>query len=121
MLAVYSADSKDFVTASTGGLTGVVLERTNCYAESGGQLYDVGSIEGPSGAFAFANVQKYGPYVLHIGTGAAKVGDSVEVVVDFGKRALTAKNHTTTHVLNYALRSVRRRCLQSELDQSNDL
>ncbi len=56
-----------------------------------------------------ATVQKYGPYVLHIGTGAAKVGDSVEVVIDFAKRALTAKNHTTTHVLNYALRSVRPR------------
>jgi alanyl-tRNA synthetase len=37
----------------------VVLERTNCYAESGGQLYDVGRIEGPSGGFDFANVQVF--------------------------------------------------------------
>jgi len=117
VLAVFSADAKDFVDAATGGLTGVVLERTNCYAESGGQLYDVGRIEGPSGGFDFANVQKYGPYVLHIGTGAAKVGDSVEVVIDFAKRALTAKNHTTTHVLNYALRSV----LGGKVDQRGSL
>ena len=52
----------------------------------------------------------YGLYVqvVHVGETSAvlKVGDQVEVQVDYDRRAYVAPNHTMTHVLNYALRKV---------------
>lgn len=54
------------------------------------------------------NVQVRGGYVLHIGSveGTLRVGDSVNLHLDAARRQLVMKNHTGTHVLNYALRSV---------------
>ena len=49
-------------------------------------------------------------YVLHIGameSGALRVGDTVSVRVNYDRRSEVAPNHTMTHVLNYALRTVR--------------
>jgi len=40
------------------------------------------------------------------GTGPLKVGDSLVVSVDYDRRAYIAPNHTMTHVLNYALKTV---------------
>ena len=52
----------------------------------------------------------YGLYVqvVHVGETSAvlKVGDQVQVQVDYDRRAYVAPNHTMTHVLNYALRKV---------------
>lgn len=64
---------------------GILLDRTNMYAEQGGQEYDTGSITVDGKAeFVVENVQVYGGYVLHIGYlkyGSLQVGD--EVVVQF--------------------------------------
>ena len=95
----------------TSGLVGLVLDKTPFYAEAGGQIYDVGTLE-IEGKFEFAvtDVQKFGSYILHIGqvlSGSAAVGQTaVAAKVDYSRRALIAKNHTGTHVLNYALRAV---------------
>ena len=110
--ALYQA--KAFVDATdAGSVAGVVLEATNCYAEAGGQQYDLATMKSASGEFDVVNVQKYGSYIVHIGTGALKVGDEVEVQVDFKRRSLIAKNHTATHILNFALRKV----LGTKVDQ----
>ncbi len=55
-----------------------------------------------------SDVQKFGSYVLHIGDlkGTLKKGEAVLQKVDYARRALTARNHTTTHALNFALRAV---------------
>lgn len=47
-------------------------------------------------------------YVLHLGTasGSVAVGDTVTTQVDYKRRGKIAPNHTFTHVLNHALRSV---------------
>ena len=95
--------------------------RTPCYAEAGGQTFDIAEITNDSGAeVKVHDTRKYAGYVLHcgmVGSGQIRVGDSVQVKVDYARRSLVAKNHTATHILNYALRRV----LGDKVDQKGSL
>ncbi|KAF1615028.1 Alanine--tRNA ligase, cytoplasmic, partial [Eudyptes chrysolophus] len=106
---------KKFVEeVSTGQECGIVLDRTCFYAEQGGQIYDEGyMVKDDDGRedkteFTVKNVQVRGGYVLHIGTlyGSLKVGDRVHLSIDETRRRPVMSNHTATHILNFALRSV---------------
>ncbi|CAI9616609.1 unnamed protein product [Staurois parvus] len=106
---------KTFVDeVSTGQECGVVLDKTCFYAEQGGQTYDEGYMvrEDDSSEdkteFTVRNTQVRGGYVLHIGTvyGTLKVGDCVHLYIDEPRRRPIMSNHTATHILNFALRSV---------------
>ncbi len=91
-----------------GDNAGVIVDRTCFYAEAGGQVGDKGIIGGPSIRFDVENTEQIGECVVHFGTlvmGNISVGDAVELAVDTHRRA-TMKNHTATHVLNWALREV---------------
>lgn len=108
----------------TGRPFGVLLDKTNFYAESGGQEFDTGlltSNNGEGAEFVVENVQVYGGYVLHTGYltfGFLSVGDSITAAYDTERRSALARNHTGTHVLNLALREV----LKSEaVDQKGSL
>ena len=109
------------ITAESGTV-GILLDKTSFYAESGGQVYDTGSIV-PSNAdecglsIQVNNVQLYGQFVLHVGQVVVTEGcdeskavwnvdDKVTCRVDYQRRAPIAANHTMTHVLNYALKKV---------------
>ncbi len=87
----------------------VILDRTNFYAEMGGQVGDVGELRSANGAvFDVAATKVVGGYILHIGrlrTGRLRVTDSVTAVVA-PARHQTEQNHTTTHLANWALREV---------------
>lgn len=88
---------------------GIVLDKTSFYAEAGGQVADTGSLECGNGLLNVADVQSFGGYVLHIGilaSGSLTVGDQVTASVDYERRSKIAPNHTMTHVLNFALRTV---------------
>jgi len=119
--AIY--DGKEFVDkcSSSMEVAGLVLDNTPCYAEQGGQIFDVATISAASGAeFQCDDTQKYAGFVLHIGSvknGELKVGDGVTIKVDYQRRALIAKNHTATHILNFALRAV----LGEKVDQKGSL
>lgn len=85
---------------------GLVLEKTSFYAESGGQIFDLGIIKGEGESeFIVHNVQSYAGFYVHTGIVKGKfvVDQEVETNVDFKRRKLVAANHTTTHMLNYAL------------------
>ncbi|KAJ2770918.1 Alanine--tRNA ligase, partial [Coemansia nantahalensis] len=100
---------------------GVLLDRTNFYAEQGGQEYDTGSLVAADSEFTVENVQVYGGYVLHTGFlkyGTLRVGDSVEAQYDVQRRYPIRNNHTATHVLNFALRQVLK---SDEADQRGSL
>jgi alanyl-tRNA synthetase len=89
----------------------IVLNQTPFYAESGGQVGDEGLIKGPKGAlFRVTDTQKkLGDLFVHIGkveTGSFRVGDHVELEVDYAKRGATRANHSATHLLHEALRQV---------------
>lgn len=92
------------------GIIGVILDKTSFYAEAGGQIFDTGVIKTTSGATVrIHNVQLYGQFVLHTGeveSGSVTVGDTAICSVDYERRRPIAANHTMTHVLNYALKTV---------------
>ena len=94
--------------ADSGAPAGIVLDRTCFYAEQGGQVGDVGAISAGSAKFRVEDTRRFGGVVVHFGTvaaGAFKIGDSVSMQVD-QRRASTKRNHTGTHLLNWALREV---------------
>ncbi|XP_036202095.1 alanine--tRNA ligase, cytoplasmic isoform X4 [Myotis myotis] len=99
---------------STGQECGVVLDKTCFYAEQGGQICDEGYLVKADDSsedkteFTVKNTQVRGGYVLHIGTiyGNLKVGDQVRLFIDEPRRRPVMSNHTATHILNFALRSV---------------
>jgi alanyl-tRNA synthetase len=99
---------------------GLVFDKSNFYSESGGQIYDTGIIKKESNIFEVENVQTFAGYVLHMGklkNGCLKVGESIDLLVDSQRRNPIMSNHTFTHVLNFALKSV----LGSSVDQKGSL
>lgn len=100
----------EFVESVGAGEHGIVLDKTNMYAESGGQENDRGQLvvdSAEGAAFGVTNVQNYGGFVLHTGElkyGSISVNSAVTVQYDAERRFLLKNNHTGTHVLNYGLR-----------------
>ena len=88
----------------------LVLDRTPFYAESGGQVGDRGKIIGPSGEFEVRDTQKQGSGIfVHLGQslrGTLRVGQIVTAEVSAKFREATALNHSATHLLHAALRTV---------------
>lgn len=93
-----------------GEQLGVILDRTNFYAEQGGQENDTGKIiiDGKA-ELEVGDVQLYAGYVLHTGFikyGSFAVGDEVICEYDELRRWPIRNNHTGTHILNFALKAV---------------
>ena len=92
-----------------GDETVIVLDKTPFYAESGGQVGDVGVITKGKKTFEVTHTKKSGKVILHVGRfkyGSLKKSDTVTVKVDMEARLATARNHTATHLLQAALRKV---------------
>ncbi|MFI5316731.1 MAG: alanine--tRNA ligase [Myxococcota bacterium] len=96
--------------ASEGDRVEVQVDATPFYAESGGQVGDVGAIEGPEGKIEVEDVQKpVDGLIVHKGRvalGRLAVGERVSLRVDRAARAATVRNHSGTHLLQWALRDV---------------
>ena len=89
-----------------GAEAAVVLDKTCFYAEMGGQVGDVGIIESDKGKFVVDATTKVADCVIHKGKlleGTIAVGDKVTAIVGPDRDA-TKKNHTATHLLQWALR-----------------
>ncbi len=87
----------------------LVLDSTPFYAESGGQVSDTGYIVQGNNRARVADTIYRGTAITHVvemESGALRVGDEVEAIVDLEKRRITMKNHTATHLLQAALREV---------------
>jgi alanyl-tRNA synthetase len=87
---------------------GLILDTTCFYAESGGQTGDSGMIRGDQFEFAVETTDKMADCVIHrgkLGFGAITVGDHAQACVDASRRA-SQKNHTATHLLQWALQEV---------------
>jgi alanyl-tRNA synthetase len=91
-----------------GNEVALVLDKTNFYAEQGGQVGDRGWIKTDTGTFEVTDTQRLGASVLHLGRvweGTVKTGQKATLEVH-PLRFDTMRNHTSTHLMNWALREV---------------
>ncbi len=88
----------------------IVLDQTPFYAESGGQIGDLGELRNPSALFQVDDTMKIQADVFgHQGRlleGALKIGDVLHPKVDQTARISTTRNHSATHLMHKALREV---------------
>jgi len=107
--------------APDGNPVALVLGATSFYGEAGGQVADTGVVVSTSGAsFEVTGATVARGFIFHTGAkpaGELKVGDTVTTTVDYNRRHLIMPNHTMTHVLNFALKSV----LGDSVDQKGSL
>ena len=99
----------DSLSAGEKGL--VILNQTPFYAESGGQVGDVGRLSGDGGVAAqvVATQKKLGDLFVHevkVEAGTLKRGAALVLEVDHARRAAVRANHSATHLLHEALRRV---------------
>ena len=88
----------------------VVLDHSPFYAEMGGQVADHGTITADGVVFTVADVQKNkGGKFMHYGRlaqGVLHVGDTVHAAIDMERRKAIQRAHSTTHLLDTALKKV---------------
>jgi alanyl-tRNA synthetase len=93
-----------------GARGAVILNQTPFYAESGGQIGDVGEMRAKGARFRVTNTQKkLGGLFVHEGVveeGALTPGLALELEVDHARRNAVRANHSATHILHEALRRV---------------
>jgi alanyl-tRNA synthetase len=89
---------------------GVVLDVTPFYVESGGQISDHGTLDGPGASATVVDVTKKHSksriHIVEVGRGTLHVGDIVAPSVSVDRRDAIRRNHTATHLLHAALRQV---------------
>ncbi len=121
VLAIISNGEKaDFIGIDADAV--IVLDQTNFYAESGGQVGDTGTITVNGSVFTVTNTTKSPEgVILHHGTltdgDAINVGDTVKCSVDADRRRAIMRNHTAAHLLQAALRQT----LGTHVEQAGQL
>jgi alanyl-tRNA synthetase len=104
------ADGSEIPEAAAPQLIELVTKETPFYAESGGQVGDMGKITGKKFEMEVSDTIKDPTgLVIHKGkiiSGKIKKGQKVTLEVDSAKRRATALNHTATHILHAVLREV---------------
>ena len=119
--ALISAEGQA-VERLTAGETGyMVCAMTPFYGESGGQAGDVGTVTTLTGDAAVTGTLKAGPELtahhVQVKTGELLLDQEAELRVDEAVRSATARNHTCTHLLHKALKTV----LGSHVNQAGSL
>ena len=112
-IALFDAERQQVKDLGEGTTGHAVLERTPFYVEAGGQVSDTGRLVADDGS-SEAVVETMGrlsPHGLRVHgirvvSGCLRTGDTVTAEVDKHRRAATRRNHTATHLLHAALRSV---------------
>ena len=120
-IIVLTSDTEVTEALSDGDRGTVFVKETPFYATMGGQTADTGYIRTAEGEFRVEDTIKLlGGKIGHVGVvtkGMIKVGDTAELEVNAEKRALSARNHSATHLLQKALRMV----LGNHVEQAGSL
>ncbi|XP_037698724.1 alanine--tRNA ligase, mitochondrial isoform X2 [Choloepus didactylus] len=109
VLQLYTEDGAAVTSVGGGQRCGLLLDKTNFYAEQGGQASDCGYLVRAGQQevlFPVARAQVCGGYILHetVAPECLQVGDQVQLHVDKAWRLGCMEKHTATHLLNWALR-----------------
>jgi len=103
-------DGTSVTDAKPGDAVEVVLATTPFYVESGGQISDTGRIVGQDWEVEVTDTHQPTPgLIVHVGQaagGSPRVGDAARAEVDTRRRQDIARNHTATHLLHKALRTI---------------
>lgn len=120
-VTVVTTETKVAEALSDGQAGTIFVEETPFYATSGGQEADKGLIKTAEGVFEVEDTIKLrGGKIGHVGkmrSGMIKTGDTVILEVDSERRSLGARNHSATHLLQKALRTV----LGTHVEQAGSL
>lgn len=120
VMAIVSGD-EIVNSASEGDEISVILDKTPFYGESGGQCGDRGTLKNDSVVVEIEDTTKFGGnkwiHKGHVISGEINTGDTVTAEIDHERRLSTARNHTTTHLLQKALRTV----LGTHVEQAGSL
>lgn len=84
----------------------IILEKTSFYAESGGQVGDIGTIQSSNGVFEVTDTQHSGNAHIHLGTmaqGSISMNEDVTATINPIRRRAITLNHTATHLMHAAL------------------
>jgi alanyl-tRNA synthetase len=109
VLALYKDGARRVDALGEGDEGVIILDETPFYAESGGQVGDIGRIRAAAGEFEVIDTRKWGKAHAHHGRmlrGRLEGGESVRTEVDRAARQATVLNHSATHLLHAALRKV---------------
>ena len=102
-------DGDDSLDSINEGEFSLVLDKTPFYAESGGQVGDVGILTGTDAAVTVLDTKKTDGVTIHfcrMVNGTLKKGDTVRAEINEAKRVATMRNHSAAHLLQAALRTV---------------
>lgn len=108
IVAIYK-DGVEVDSANEGDDVVIVLNKTPFYAESGGQVGDTGTLSDGANTAVVADTMKSEGHFLHIASvteGTLTRGGKVTAAIDADRRMSIMRNHTTAHLLQYALRQV---------------
>ncbi|WON81664.1 alanine--tRNA ligase [Acinetobacter sp. UGAL515B_02] len=108
IIAIYK-DGEQVDEIAEGDEALIVLNQTPFYAESGGQIGDIGIFKNDTGIFEVQDTKKSGGAFVHQGIvtmGSLKATQQVDAIVKADLRAATARNHSATHLLHAALRQI---------------
>ena len=97
------------LTDITGEAAVIITNSTPFYGEGGGQVGDTGIIESENGKAIVTDTKKNNGVYMHVckmESGSFSVGDTVTLKVDTARRAAIARNHSSVHLLDAALREV---------------
>ena len=105
VIQLIELDGKEVQSAPQGSAVRFALDATPFYAESGGQVGDVGIIEGPDFQIHVTDVQKDDGLFVHLGTVAKGSARPVKATakVDAERRRDTTRHHSATHLMHAAL------------------
>ncbi|WP_311487719.1 alanine--tRNA ligase [uncultured Helcococcus sp.] len=99
----------------------IILDKTPFYAESGGQIGDTGYLKSDNGLIRVYNTKKTADDIFYhfveVENGEFKKGDIVEAKIDVDRREDIKRNHSATHLLNKALKTV----LGNHINQAGSL
>ncbi len=109
-IVMIGKDGVEVETAGDGEEVTLILDANPFHAEGGGQLGDTGSIRAAGGSAAVSDAKALPNGLVYliatVKEGAIHSGDTVQLSVDKARNLALARNHTATHLLQAALRTV---------------